>query len=154
MLQTCVVGSRNADGLEELEKDGTSACGNGGGSQKIGNKGDVTDRIGARNASVEKEESRTTTRKVRVELTLPRNREKEKSVETRETFGQDQGECGDGESPQENAEQAFQLELDCKKTKIPNLFSQNSAKTSTRFRKNRRSQPNQRDDVGWSCGKT
>ena len=107
MVQTCVVGSRNTDGLEELEKDGTSACGNGGGSQKIGNKGDVTDRIGARNASVEKEESRTTTRKVRVELTLPRNREKEKSVETRETFGQDQGECGDGESPQETQSKHF-----------------------------------------------
>ena len=32
----------------------------------------------------------------------------------REAPGPDQGECRDGESPQENAEQAFQLEINCK----------------------------------------
>ena len=35
----------------------------------------------------------------------------------RRALKRDQGECGDGESPQENAEQAFQLELDCKRRK-------------------------------------
>ena len=92
-----------------------SAYGNGGGSQKIGNKGDVSDRIGAQNTFVENEENRTIPRAIRFDMALSRNLEKEKSVETRETFGQDQGECGDGESPQENAEQAFQVELDCKR---------------------------------------
>ena len=38
---------------------------------------------------------------------------RKKSIETREALGQDQGECRDGESPQENAEQAFQLEINC-----------------------------------------
>ena len=110
-------GCRNADGLAELEHDGTSAFGNGGGSQKIGNQGDVSDRIGAQITSAEKEENRTVPRAIRIELALSRNLEKEKSVETRETLGQDQGECGDGESTQENAKQAFQLELDLKRRK-------------------------------------
>ena len=110
-------GCRNADGLEELEQDGTSAFGKGGGSQKIGNQGDVSDRNGAQNTFVEKEENRTIPRAIRFELALSSNLEKAESAEARETFGQDQGECGDGESPQENAEQAFQLELDCKRRK-------------------------------------
>ena len=43
--------------------------------------------------------------------------EKEESAETRETFDQDQGERQDGESPQENAKRAFQLEFDCETRK-------------------------------------
>ena len=76
-------GCRNADGLEELEHDGTFAYGNGGGSQKIGNQEDVSDGIGAQITSVEKEENRTVPRTIRIELALSRNLEKEKSVETR-----------------------------------------------------------------------
>ena len=110
-------GTANADRLEELEQVGTFACGNGEGSQKAGNQGDVRDRIGAQIASVEKEESRATTRKVRAELALSRNLEKEKSIETSEAPGQDQGECRDGEGSQENAEQAFQLEINRKRRK-------------------------------------
>ena len=63
---------------------------------------------------VEKEENRTVPRTIRTELALSRNLEKEKSIETREAPGQDQGECREGESSQENAEQAFQLEIHCK----------------------------------------
>ena len=83
-------GCRNADRLEELENDGTFAYGKGSGSQKIGNQGDVTDRIGAQITSVEKEENWTVPRANRIELALSRNLEKEKSVQTRETLGQDQ----------------------------------------------------------------
>ena len=50
----------------------------------------------------------------RSELALSRNLAKEKSIGTREALGQDQGECRNGESFQENAEQAFQLEINCK----------------------------------------
>ena len=43
---------------------------------------------------------------------------REKSVETRETPGHDQEECRDGwKKPQENAKQACQLEVDCKRRK-------------------------------------
>ena len=108
------------------------ASGNGDGSQKIGIQGDVSDRIGAQSTSVEKEENRTIPRTIRFELALSRNLEKEKSVETRETFGQDQVECGDGERSQENAEQALQPELDCKRRK-------SQICPPTRFRKTRRS---------------
>ena len=110
-------GYSDADGLEELKQVGTFACGNGDGSQKGGNQGDVRDRTGARNTSFEKEENRTEPRPVRIELALSRNLQKEKSIETREASGQDPGECRDGESPQENAEQAFQLEINCKRRK-------------------------------------
>ena len=110
-------GSRYADVMGELECDGASACGNGEDTQENRNQGVVSDRTRAQIASVEKEESRATTRKVRAELALSRNLEKEKSIETREASGQDQGECRDGESSQENAEQAFQLEINCKRRK-------------------------------------
>ena len=92
-------GYSNADGLEELEQIGTFACGNSDGSQKVRNQRDVRDRTGAQNTSVEKEENRTEPRAVRIGLALSKNLEKEKSIETREASGQDQGECRDGESP-------------------------------------------------------
>ena len=57
---------RNADGLEELEHDGTFASGNG----KVGNQGDVSDRIGAQITSVEREENTTVPRANRIELAL------------------------------------------------------------------------------------
>ena len=92
--------------------------------RKIGNQGEFSDRIGAQITSVEKEENRTVPQAIRIELALSRNLEKEKSVEMRETLGQDQGESRDGESPQENAKQAFSTGARLQKTKIPNLFSQ------------------------------
>ena len=98
-----------------LERVGTFACGNCEGPQKDGIQGDVRDRNGAQNTSVEKEEHRSIPRTIRTELS--RNLEKEKSIETRGAPGQDQGECRDGESTQENAEQAFQLEINCKRRK-------------------------------------
>ena len=98
---------QNADGLEELEQVGTFACGNGDGSQKVRNQGDVRDRTGAQNTSVEKEENRTEPRAIRIELALSRNLEKEKSIETREASGQDQGECRDGESPKKTQSKHF-----------------------------------------------
>ena len=107
-------GCSNIDRLEELEQAGTFACGNREGSQESGIQGDVRDRNGAQNTSVEEEENRSIPRTIRIELALPRNLEKEKSIETREALGQDQGECRNGESSQENAEQAFQLEINCK----------------------------------------
>ena len=64
-----------------------------------------------------KKKNRTEPRAVRTELALSSNLEKEKSVETREALGQNQGECRDGESLQENAVQAFQLEINCKRRK-------------------------------------
>ena len=85
--------------------------------RKIGNQRDVSDRIRAQITSVEKEENRTAPRPNRIEWSLSRNLEKKESVETRDTVGQDQGECRDGESPQENAKQAFQSELDSKARK-------------------------------------
>ena len=85
--------------------------------RKRGNQRDVSDRNGTQITPVEKEENRTAPRANRVEMALSRNLEKAESVETRETFGQDQRECRDGESSQEIAKQAFQLELDCKRRK-------------------------------------
>ena len=49
---------------------------------------------------------------------------------------------------QENAKQAFQLELDSKTRKHPNLFSQTSSKNSTRFLQTKKRQPNPRGDTG------
>ena len=92
-------GCRDADGLGEMECDGAFAQGNGDGSQKSGNQRD------------------------RVECALPSNLEKAESAEARETPGQDQGECRDGESPQENAKQAFQLELDSKTRKPESVLT-------------------------------
>ena len=99
-------GYSNIDRLKELEQVGTFACGNREGSQEGGIQGDVRDRNGAQNTSVEKEENRSVPRPIRIELALPRNLEKEKSTEKGEAPGQDQGVCRDGESYQENAEQA------------------------------------------------
>ena len=104
-------------------KIGTFACGNSDGSQKVRNQGDVRNRTGAQNTSVGKEENRTEPRAVRIELALSRNLEKENSLETRGASGQDQGECRDVESPQENAEQAFQLEINCKRRKSRICYS-------------------------------
>ena len=111
LLARC--GCSNFDILAELEQVGTFACGNCESSQKDGIQGDVRDRNGAQNTTVEKEDDRSIPRTIRTELALSRNLEKEKSTEKRETPGQDQGECRVGESPQENAEQAFQLEINC-----------------------------------------
>ena len=61
---------------------------------------------------------------------LSRNLEKAESAEVRKTTDQDQGECRDGESSQENAKQAFQLEPDSKP------------------RKPRKREANPRDDTG------
>ena len=61
-----------------------------------------------------KKKNRSIPRTIRIELALPRNLEKEKSIEKGEAPGQDQGECRDGKSSQENAEQAFQPEINCK----------------------------------------
>ena len=105
LLAQC--GCRNADGLEELEQVGTFACGNREGSQEGGIQGVVRDRNGAQNTSVEEEENMSVLRTIRIELALSRNLEKEKSVETRETLGQDQGECGDGESPKKTQSKHF-----------------------------------------------
>ena len=115
-----------------------------------GIQGDVRDRNGAQNTSVEKEEkNRSIPRTTRTELALSRNLEKEKSIETREAPGQDQGECRDGESSQENAEQAFQLEINCKGRKIPNLFSQNISETSTQSQKNKLEELTQSERRHW-----
>ena len=73
-------------------------------------------------ASVEKEENRTAPRANRVEFAFSSNLQKKASLETRDASGKDQGECRVGESPQENAKQAFQLELDCK-TRKPRICS-------------------------------
>ena len=137
LLARC--GCSSFDRLDELEQVGTFACGNCEGSQEGGIQGDVRDRNGAQNTSVEKEENRSIPRTIRTELALSRNLEKEKSIETREAPGQDQGECRDGESSQENAEQAFQSGNQLQRTKIPNLFSQNTSETYTHSQKNRRS---------------
>ena len=104
LLASC--GCSIIDRLGELEQGGTFACGNCESSQKGGIQGDVRDRNGAQNTSVEKEDRRSVPRTNRTE-------EKEKCTEKRETPGQDQGECRAGESPQKNAEQAFQLEINC-----------------------------------------
>ena len=71
-------------------------------------------------ASVEKEDSRATTRKVRAELALLRSMEEKTSLETRGASGKDQGERRDGESSQENAKHASQLDFDCKTRKPRN----------------------------------
>ena len=110
-------GCRDTDGMGELECDATSAYGKGGGSQKTGNQRDVSDRIGAQITLVEKKENRTAPRANRVEVALSSNLEKAESAEARKTLDQDQVECGVGEGPQENAKQAFQLELDSKTQK-------------------------------------
>ena len=115
-------GCRDADGMGELERDGAFACGTGEVTQENGNQRDVSDRTRAQITPVEKEESRATTRKVRAELALSRQMEKKTSLETREASGKDQGECRDGKSPQENAKQAFQLDLECK-TRKPRVCS-------------------------------
>ena len=140
-------GCGNIDRLEELEQGGTCACGNSDGSQKNGIQEDDRGRNGAQNTSGEEEENRTVPRTRRIELALSRNLEKEKSSEKRETLGQDQGKCRDRESSQENAEQAFQVELDSKRTKTPNLFSQISSKNSTRSQQTKKRQPNPRGDT-------
>ena len=85
--------------------------------RKRGKQRDVCDRNGTQITSVEKEENRTAPRANRVELALQSNLEKAESAEARKTLEQDQGECRDGESLQENAKQAFQLELDSKARK-------------------------------------
>ena len=141
LLARC--GYRNADGLEELEQDGTFACGNCEDSQEGGIQGDVRDRNGAQNTSDEKEENRTALRANSVELAL-----QEKSIEKGETSGQDQGECRDGESPPRKREASISTGNHLQKTKIPNLFSQSTSETSTRFWKTRRRQPNPRDATG------
>ena len=115
-------GCRDADGVGELGCDGAFACGNGEDTQESGVQEVVSDRTRAQIASVEKEGSRATTRKVRAGLAMPRNLEKKASLETREASGKDQGECRDGESLQENAKQEFQLELDCQ-TRKPRICS-------------------------------
>ena len=71
---------------------------------------------------VGKEENRTAPRANRVEFALSSFLEKAESAEARETPDQDQGECRDGESPQENAKQAFHLEL-YSKTRKPRICS-------------------------------
>ena len=106
-------GCSNIDRLEELEQGGTFACGNSDGSLESGIQEDDRDRNGAQNTSVEEEENRSVPRTIRTELALSRNLAKEKSIETGEAPGQDQGECRDRESSQENAEQEFQLEINC-----------------------------------------
>ena len=108
--------------MGELECDGAFAYGNGDSSQKTGNQRDVSDRTRAQITSVEKQENRTAPRANRLELALSSNLEKAESAEARDTLGQDQGECRDGESPQEKAKQAFQLELDSK-TRKPRICS-------------------------------
>ena len=85
LLAQC--GCRDADGVGELERDGASACGNGEDTQENGNQGVVSDRTRAQIASVEKEENRATTRKVRAELALWKRR-----ALKREKHGKDQGE--------------------------------------------------------------
>ena len=91
-------------------------------AQKIGNQRGASDRNRTQNTSVEKEENRAAPRAIRVEQALSSNLKKEESAEARETPDQDQGECRDGESHQENAKQAFQLELDSR-TRKPQLCS-------------------------------
>ena len=54
-----------------------------------------------------REEHRTVPRTIRTELALSSNLEKEKSIETREAPGQDQGKCRDGESAQETQSKHF-----------------------------------------------
>ena len=115
-------GCRDADGVGVLECDGAFAYGSGDGSQKTGNQRNVSDRTRAQITSVEKEENRTAPRANRVELALSSNREKAESAEERETPDQDRGECRDGESSQENAKQAFQLEPGSK-TRKPRICS-------------------------------
>ena len=112
-------GHRDADRLEEMGCGGALALGDSKGEHNGGGQGDC-DRSGAQSYSVA-EESRTAPRASRVEQTLPRNLAKTESRETRETSHQDQGECRDGESPQENTKQAFQLEFDCKTRESRNL---------------------------------
>ena len=111
-------GCRDTDGMGELECDGAFAYGNGDGSQKSGNQRDVSDRTGAQITSVEREENRTAPRANRVKYALSSNLEQAESAEAREIPDQDQGECRDGESPQANTKQAFQLELENTKTRI------------------------------------
>ena len=73
---------------------------------------------------------------------LPINLEKTESVESRKTFNQDQREFRDGESPQENTMQSFQLEFDCETRE-----SRNSSRTLLQM-------PNPREPTGQSYGKT
>ena len=83
ILERC--GCSNIGRLEESEQGGTFACENSDGSQESGIQGDDRDRNGAQNTSVEEEENRSVPRTIRIELALPRNLEKEKSTEKRET---------------------------------------------------------------------
>ena len=134
---------------------GTFACGNREGSLEGGIQGDVRERNGAQNTSVEEEENRSVPRTIRIELALSRNLEKEKSIETREALGQDQGECRDGESPQENAEQAFQLEINCEGRKSRVCSHKILPRPLLNLRRTGGVNPiRERDDIGWSCGKT
>ena len=80
LLSRC--GSSNFDRLDEPEQVGTFAGGNCEDSQEGGIQGDVRDRNGAQNTSVEKEEHRSIPRTIRTELALSRNSAKEKSIET------------------------------------------------------------------------
>ena len=72
------------------------------------------------------------------ELALLRNLEKEKSIETREALGQDQGVQRWGELPRKHRA-SISTGNQLQRTKIPNLFSQNTSKTYTHSQKNRRS---------------
>ena len=111
-------GCRDADGLGELECDGASVLVETAmAHRKVETKEMSVTEMELKITPVEKEENRTAPRANRVEFALPSNLEKAESAEARETPEQDQGECRDGESPQENAKQAFQLELDSKARK-------------------------------------
>ena len=85
------------------------------------------------------EENRAVPRTIRTELALLRNLEKEKSIETREAPGQGQGECRDGGELSRKRRASISTGNQLQRTKIPNLFSQNTSETSTQSQKTRRS---------------
>ena len=93
-------------------------------------------------------------RTIRTELAMSRNLEKEKSIETREAPGQDQGECRDGESSQENAEQAFQLEINCKGRKSRICSHKILPRPVLNPRRTGGVNPIRETTLEWSCGKT
>ena len=146
MLQTCVVGSRlwhdaataTLTDWKSWNKLALLLVETAKAHRKLETKEMSVTELELKTLLLRKGENRTVPRTIRTELALSRNLEKEKSIETREAPGQDQGECRDGESTQENAEQAFRLEINCKRRK-------------SRICSHKILSSNQRDDIGWSC---
>ena len=100
-------GCRDPDGLGELECDGAVAHVNGEDTQENGNQGVVRDRTRAQIASEEKEESRTTTRKVRAEVALSRIWRKRRALKREKHLGKIKESAEMGKAPKKTQSTYF-----------------------------------------------